>query len=61
MENIKEELKIDYANHKVSNDYQEKILIDVIHCLLQYHYNSKDMELLRNFSLNLTKNWLKNH
>ena len=49
MENMIKELKIDYTSHKIPNDIQENILTSVIHCLLQYHYNSKDLEHLKNF------------
>jgi hypothetical protein len=60
MENMIKELKIDSTNHKISNDYQENILTAVIDCLLYYHYNSLNINHLRNFFFEFNENLCEN-
>ena len=49
LESMIKTLKIDSAIHRISNDYRDSTLVAVIDCLVYHHYNSVDIELLKNF------------
>ena len=60
LENLIKTLKIDSASHKIKN-YRDNIHIAAIVCLLYHHYNSVDIELLKNFLFEFNQKFCDNH